>query len=240
MPRRVFGQKIKGLIFIKRGFQMTLCKDKQPKLEVECRDGNLRFYLLAVIITVQYCLVVSLIYEKTDVTRGDINNLRYRIQQLHSESRRELESIRYVVATLVQRFDAWKIQSVSPNEVRPKGIDRDPIPVDDKYDLHYWTCDDGWCKDVFQGMLGQYEIYECVFQKCRSLVGNPKHILFPDGATDAYTFWAIGDDEKGEFHSRRLGVRGRWWIPFSLHECNNFSCQQIALWTASNYTHHFK
>ena len=120
MPRRVFGQKIKGLIFIKRGFQMTLCKDKQPKLEVECRDGNLRFYLLAVIITVQYCLVVSLIYEKTDVTRGEINNLRYMIQQLHSENHRELESIRYVVATLVQRFDAWKIQSVSPNEVRPQ------------------------------------------------------------------------------------------------------------------------
>lgn len=113
---------------------------------------------------------------------------------------------------------------------------RDPVPVNDRYDLHYWTCRDSKCEEVFRGMLGQYEISECTAGKCRTLVGDPTHIWYPNEPNEAYEFWALGDDENDEFYWHRLGALGSKLETFSLHECTKSSCQRLAFWTASNVT----
>lgn len=201
--------------------------EREQKPEDQCKDA---MCLCAAILVLVFIFVVfmvgAILHGKLIVIESKIDALNTKTDSFHQEYVDKLLRVRNTLAHEVRERLPEK-QVVS--EQMSGEYFQEPIPMKDKYYLHYWTCRNGRCKEVFRGSDGQYEVYRCTLMGCALLVGKPKHLWF-DKKDRTYGFWAVGKDDDNQFRQHFLGAIYSWWDEYSLHECTENYCRRIAIW----------
>jgi hypothetical protein len=168
------------------------------RLKVGFRDGYM------------YCFIVLwlLAFVHWSILRSVYN---------HAEmSSNQTDAIRAQLDVLMRRFEKELKYDTSPKEPSR------PIPANDEYDLHYWTCNVDRCADVFRAMTGRFVIYECTHIDCKRVAG-PTDCRALNKTRNDYAYWAVGR-ERGELVIMPIGTEK----PHSLYECDRSACRWIA------------